>query len=145
MSRTTPRSVTTWWSRTWCASPASPGHRCAASRARRPFMKPVGCGVWGVGTWGEKRARVYRAIDEALLVGVHGLQPGRAAEVGARYGCRAFDTPEELLEACEAVSIAVPTVAHREAVERGARARRHMLVEKPMAVTVDEADAMIEA
>ena len=108
-------------------------------------MQPVGCGVWGVGTWGEKHARVYHTIEEARLIGVYDHHPGRAAEVAERYGCRAFDSADQLLEACEAVSIAVPTVAHREAVERAALARLHMLVEKPMAVTVGEADAMIEA
>ena len=108
-------------------------------------MQPVMCGVWGVGAWGEKHARVYHAIDEATLVGVYDHHPGRGAEVAARHGCRAFETPDALLEACEAVSVAVPTVAHREAVERVVAARRHVLVEKPMAPTVADADAMIEA
>jgi predicted dehydrogenase len=101
--------------------------------------------VWGVGAWGEKHARVYHAIEDAELVGVHDHHPGRAAEVAERHGCRAFETADELLRACEAVSIAVPTVAHREAVLAGARVGCAMLVEKPMAATVSEADAMIEA
>ena len=108
-------------------------------------MQPVASGVWGVGAWGEKHARVYHAIEEARLVGVHDHHPGRAAEVAARHGCRAFDSADELLAACEAVSIAVPTVEHRAAVERAAAAGRHILVEKPMAPTVADADAMVEA
>ncbi len=105
-------------------------------------MNPVRVGVWGVGTWGEKHARVYRSLAEAALVGVYDRDPGRAAEVAGRHATRAFATPEALLEACEAVSVATATVAHRAAVEQAVAAGRHVLVEKPMAVTLDEALAM---
>lgn len=102
-------------------------------------------GVWGVGAWGEKHARVYDALPEATLVGVYDRDPGRARVVAERHGCRVFESADALLEACDAVSIAVPTVEHRAAAERAAAAGRHALVEKPMAVTVEEADAMIAA
>jgi predicted dehydrogenase len=105
-------------------------------------MKPVRVGVVGVGAWGEKHARVYDAIPEAELVGVFDGRPERAREIAARHGCAAFEDLDALLGACEAVSIATPTVAHRECHERAAAAGCHALVEKPMAVTVEEADAM---
>ncbi|MBI5711049.1 MAG: Gfo/Idh/MocA family oxidoreductase [Candidatus Eisenbacteria bacterium] len=108
-------------------------------------MEPVRAGVWGVGVWGEKHARVYHALPGVTLVGVHDRDPERARAVAERHGCRSFASADELLEACEAVSIAVPTVEHRAAAERAAAAGRHALVEKPMAVTVEEADAMIAA
>jgi predicted dehydrogenase len=108
-------------------------------------MNPVRAGVWGVGVWGEKHARVYDAIEEATLVGVYDHHPGRAAEVASRHGCRAFASADELLAECEAVSVAVPTIAHRAAVEQAAAARRHVLVEKPMAQTVSDAEAMMAA
>jgi predicted dehydrogenase len=102
-------------------------------------------GVWGVGAWGEKHARVYAARADAELVGVHDADPGRARAVADRYGTTAFASADALLAACEAVSVATPTAAHREAVERAAAAGRHVLVEKPMAPTVDDADAMVAA
>lgn len=108
-------------------------------------MEPVRVGVWGVGVWGEKHARVYASLPEARLVGVYDLDPAKAAEVAARHGCRAYPTPEAMLADAEAVSVAVPTVAHREAVERACAARRHVLVEKPMAFSPVDADAMIAA
>ena len=108
-------------------------------------MNELRCGVWGVGVWGEKHARVYGAIPETTLAGVYDASPERARTVAAQYGTRAFDTPEALLAECEAVSVAVPTVAHREATERALAAGCHVLVEKPMAVTVAECDAMIAA
>ncbi len=108
-------------------------------------MEPVRCGVWGVGVWGEKHARVYGALPEARLVGVHDRSPERARAVAQQYGTRAFESPEALLRECEAVSVATPTVAHRAAAEQALAAGCHVLVEKPMAVTVDEADAMVAA
>jgi predicted dehydrogenase len=108
-------------------------------------MEPIRTGVWGVGVWGEKHARVYHTIDEATLVGVYDRDPRKAEEIAARHACRAFASASELLEHCEAISVAVPTVAHREAVEQCAAAGRHVLVEKPMAPTVADADAMLEA
>lgn len=108
-------------------------------------MQPMRCGVWGVGVWGEKHARVYAAIPEAQLVGVYDRSAERAREVAKQYGARAFDSPEDLLRECEAVSVATPTVAHREAAEQALGSGCHVLVEKPMAVTVAECDAMIAA
>ena len=108
-------------------------------------MAPVRVGVWGVGAWGEKHARVYAALPEAQLVGVHDRDPARAAAIAAQHGCRSFTDPAALLGACEAVSVATATVAHREAVQRALEAGCHVLVEKPMAATVAEADAMIAA
>ena len=104
--------------------------------------EPVRIGVWGVGTWGEKHARVLAALPEAELIGVYDRDPARAAEVASRHGTRAFPTAEAMLEACEAVTIATATVAHRAAAERAAAFGRHALVEKPMAATLEEAQAM---
>jgi predicted dehydrogenase len=108
-------------------------------------MDPVRVGVWGAGAWGEKHARVYAGIPEARFAGVFDRDRARAEGVASQHGTRAFSTPEQLLETCEAVSIAVPTVAHREAAERAAAAGVHALVEKPMAATLAEAGAMIDA
>jgi len=108
-------------------------------------MTPVRVAVWGVGAWGEKHARVYAALPEAELTGVYDRDPARGQAVAARHGGRAFASPEAMLAACEAVSIAVPTVAHREALEQAAAAGRHALVEKPLAATVADADAMLAA
>ena len=102
-----------------------------------------GLGRGGVGR--EARPRLSRAARGRAGRGLRPGRPMRAREVAERYGCRAFAGAEELLAACDAVSIAVPTVEHRAAAERAAAAGRHVLVEKPMAVTVEEADAMIAA
>ncbi len=107
-------------------------------------MKPKQVGVWGVGVWGEKHARVYASLEGAQLAGIYDQDLGRAAAVATQYRTRAFTSPAELLGACDAISIAVPTIGHAAAVEQAASAKVHALVEKPMAVTLAEADAMIE-
>jgi predicted dehydrogenase len=105
----------------------------------------VRCGVWGVGVWGEKHARVYSKLANAEWVGVYDRSRERAEAVAREHGGRVFGSPEALLEACDAVSVATPTVAHLEAAQQALAAGRHVLVEKPMAATVAEADAMISA
>jgi len=108
-------------------------------------VNPVRTGVIGVGAWGEKHARVYANLPEARLIGVTDADPARARAVAERHGVLAFEDPAALLAECEAVSVTVPTVAHREACERATAAGCHVLVEKPMAFSVEDSDAMIAA
>ena len=113
------------------------------------MSEPLRVGVWGVGAWGEKHARVWRELaeqgQEIELVGVYVQQPERAAEIAERYRTRAFEQSAALLAGVEALSVTVPTIAHREVAEAALAAGVHVLVEKPMAVTTAEADAMLAA
>ena len=55
-------------------------------------------GVWGVGTWGEKHARIWRSLAKDVeLVGVFDQRPERAAEVASHYDCKAFPSAEAML------------------------------------------------
>ena len=100
-------------------------------------------GVFGVGSLGQHHARIYASLPAAELVGVHDLNPARAAEVAAQCGTRAFGSVDELAAAIEAASVAVPTDRHHEVatplMERGV----HLLVEKPIAATTREAEDMV--
>jgi predicted dehydrogenase len=103
-------------------------------------------GVWGVGTWGEKHARIWRGMGGGVeLVGVFDQRPERAEEVARQHDCEAFPSAEAMLRRVDALSIAVPTVEHRAAAESALAAGCHVLVEKPLAVTTAEADAMLAA
>ena len=101
-------------------------------------------GVIGVGHLGRLHARVYSEIEDCELVGVHDVDEEAARRVAEATGCRVFDSPDELLGAVEAVSIAVPTSAHREVAGRAIERGVHILVEKPIAATVDEARELVE-
>jgi len=104
--------------------------------------------VVGVGSFGRNHARVYRELaDEGVeLAAVVDADLSRAQAVAAEYGGRAFISLDAMFEGCPAVSaasVAVPTVAHLECarllMERGI----DVLIEKPLAPSVAEADALI--
>jgi len=105
----------------------------------------VRCGVCGVGSLGQHHARIYAELSGVELVGVHDTDGARAAEIAERHGTRCFATVEELAEACEAVSIVVPTDRHADValpvMERGA----HLLVEKPICASLHEAERLLAA
>ena len=102
-------------------------------------------GVIGVGYLGRHHARILSQLDGVRLVGIADTNQPRAQEIAAGAGTAAVRDPSELLGAVDAVTIAVPTEAHhavaRPFLERGVS----VLVEKPMARTLDEADDLIAA
>ncbi len=103
----------------------------------------VRIGVVGAGALGFHHTRILRDVPGATLVGFHESNVERAATVSAELGVRAFPTLDGLLDAVDAVSVVVPTPAHfavaAPALERGL----HVLIEKPIATTIDEADALL--
>ncbi len=106
-------------------------------------MQPVPIGVIGVGALGRHHARHLSFAPEATLVGIHDIDPIRGRSVAAEVGTTFFADRDQLLSRVEAVSVAVPTPAHGEvglhALERG----RAVMVEKPLAANLEEADALI--
>ena len=99
---------------------------------------PLRAGVVGVGSMGENHARVYSELREADLVGVTDLDTGLAEDVADTYGTDALPF-EDLLSRCNVVSVAVPTAAHHETVRACLEAGVHVLIEKPIAETVEQA------
>jgi predicted dehydrogenase len=109
------------------------------------MTSPLRVAVIGVGHLGKHHARIYSTLEGATLVGVADAKTDRAAEIAAAHGTRPIDDARELLGAVDAVSVAVPTESHLAValpfLERGVS----VLVEKPLARTVGEADRLIEA
>src|SRR2546422_4263846 len=101
--------------------------------------------VVGAGEFGRNHARVYRELDGVELAGVYDQNPERAAAVAAEYGTQALPGLDSLRARSDAVSVAVPTVAHAEVGCRLLEMGLDVLVEKPMAVDLTEADALLEA
>ena len=102
-------------------------------------------GVIGVGTMGQHHARIYSKMDNCELVGVADINVARAKEIARKYKTNFYEDYRELLKKnLDAVSIAVPTTLHKkialEVIERGI----HLLIEKPIASSLEEADAIIE-
>jgi UDP-N-acetylglucosamine 3-dehydrogenase len=95
---------------------------------------------------GRHHARNYAEAAGADLCAVVDADAGRAEELAARYGCPAFASLDELLDSgvgFEAASVVVPTVLHLDVASRLLRAGKHVLVEKPITATVEEADELV--
>ena len=106
-------------------------------------MHPVKMGVIGVGSLGQHHARIYADAHEADLVAVVDTHPGRAQEVAAKRQSHALADYRDLFGRVEAVSIAVPTTLHHQVASECLEAGLHVLVEKPMTVTLLEAEDLV--
>lgn len=102
-------------------------------------------GVIGVGALGQHHARHLAHLDEVRLVGVCDIDAGRAAKIAAELGTAAFVEVDDLLARVEAVTIAVPTAAHLEVGLQALELGVPVLMEKPFAATLQEADRLIAA
>ena len=89
----------------------------------------------------------YAAHPAAELAGFYDLNEGRAGELAAQYGGKAYSSYEELLAdpQIDAVSVCVANHAHAEITIAALRAGKHVLCEKPMAMSLEECEAMVQA
>jgi predicted dehydrogenase len=106
-------------------------------------MSPIRTAVVGCGHFGRFHAEKYAALPEAELVAVVDCELGAAQALAARFGALALADPAALAGRVEAVSVAVPTGAHCAVASRLLEAGLHVLVEKPIAASLAEADALI--
>jgi predicted dehydrogenase len=99
-----------------------------------------------VGSFGKNHARVYRELQQqghgVELVGVVDANPTVAGPVAAQFGCKALSNLEELFGRVDAASVAVPTVHHLEVAAALMAAGIDVLIEKPLASSLDEADEL---
>jgi predicted dehydrogenase len=107
-------------------------------------MSATRVGVIGAGSLGFHHARILREVAGAEMMGIFDADAARAATVSAELGVRAFETRDALLEAVDAAVVAVPTTAHAEVALAALDAGVHLLIEKPIAASVEEADAIVE-
>ena len=101
--------------------------------------------VVGAGEFGRNHVRVYREMESVELVGVVDQDAGRAASAAAEFETTAIGSIEELRGRVDAVSVAVPTISHAEVGCRLLEMGLDVLVEKPMAANVAEADQLLAA
>ncbi|SBT46837.1 Gfo/Idh/MocA family protein [Micromonospora auratinigra] len=103
-------------------------------------------GLFGTGHWAaETHAAAIDAHPRASLAGVWGRDPEKAGALAARHGVPAFDDVDALLDACDAVAVALPPDVQAEIAVRAAGAGRHLLLDKPLALSLAEADRVVAA
>jgi predicted dehydrogenase len=105
--------------------------------------KKLRCGVAGVGSLGQHHARIYASLPGVEFVGILESDNARAAEICARHNCRRFSSIEEMGDACDAVSVVVPTDRHAEVALELLKRKTHLLIEKPICATLEEAERVL--
>ncbi|CAM2065973.1 Gfo/Idh/MocA family oxidoreductase [Sulfidibacter corallicola] len=102
-------------------------------------------GVIGVGALGRHHARLYKQIDECELVGVYDLNQAQAEKIAEEVGTRVYADPSVLADEVEGLSIAVPTNHHFEVAMSMLEMGKHLLIEKPITQTIEEAESLLKA
>ena len=98
-----------------------------------------------MGSLGQWHARIYSELPGVELVGVHDIDAGRAQSIAERYGTASFETVESLAGEIDAASVVVPTDIHFRIFNTLVSHDLHMLMEKPIAVTGEEAEKMVKS
>jgi predicted dehydrogenase len=106
-------------------------------------MKPVRCAVVGAGHFGRYHAQKYAAMPGVDLVAIVDADAARAHAVAQEVGCPAQTDLGAVIGAIDAASVAVPTSAHHAVAARLLEAGIHVLIEKPIAATLAQADDLI--
>jgi len=105
--------------------------------------KKVKVGVIGVGHLGQHHVKHFASLANTDLVGVYDLSSARASEIANQYNIKPYNSVNELLAACDALSIVTPTTQHAEVAELCLKNGKHVFIEKPITKTVAEADHLL--
>jgi len=106
-------------------------------------MKKIRVGVVGVGYLGRFHAEKYAGLSDVDLIGVVDTDQNRVSQLAKKINTRAFTDPIELFGLVDAVSIVVPTVQHYRIAKLFIEKDVHILIEKPITATIEQADDLI--
>ena len=106
---------------------------------------PLRLGVVGVGHLGARHAQIYAAMSGVQLVAVCDLDAAKAKALAQSLHCHAYTDARDLIGQVDAASLAVPTSVHAEVGLPFLRHGVHLLIEKPIATTLAQADTLIRA
>ncbi len=110
-------------------------------------MEKIRVGVIGVGNMGKHHARVYSEMDNVQLAAVSDLNEQLGSKLSKQYSCKFYQSYIDLLKDKEidAVSIAVPTYLHKQVALDAIKYKKHVLLEKPIAENLDDANEIVKA
>lgn len=110
-------------------------------------MNPIRVAVLGLGAWGECHVQALQSLPQATITAVYDAAPQRTAQIAARYDVPAVENLETLWarDDVDLVIVATPEAHHFEAVTRALETGKHVLVEKPVSASPDQARAMQSA
>ena len=108
-------------------------------------MPPIKIGVIGVGNMGQHHTRILTMLKDVELVGVADINVERGLDVASKYRVRFFEDYRDLLPYVDAVCVAVPTRLHHEVGMACLQSGINVLVEKPIAASIAEAESLVNA
>ena len=110
-------------------------------------MKKLGVAVVGTGFWGKNHARVYRELQETDLLAVCDIDAERARSVASQFGAKPYTSLRKMLQDknIEAISVTTWSTSLAKVATEAVKAGKHVLVEKPMAANVRQAENLLEA
>ncbi|MGB3312193.1 MAG: Gfo/Idh/MocA family oxidoreductase [Nodosilinea sp.] len=111
----------------------------------RNLSDPIRVGVIGVGNMGQHHTRVLSRFKDVELVGVSDVNVERGLDTAGKYRIRFFEDYQELLKHVDAVCVAVPTRLHHAVGMACLQAGVHILIEKPIAASIAEAESLVNA
>ncbi len=101
-------------------------------------------GVIGVGALGRFHTKFYNESSNAELVGIYDASPEAAKRISEEFNVKAFSTIDQLADECEGLSIAVPANLHHVIAMPLLQMKKHLLIEKPLAATVEQAGELVK-
>ncbi|MBU6228307.1 MAG: Gfo/Idh/MocA family oxidoreductase [Cyanobacteria bacterium REEB459] len=111
----------------------------------RNLPDPIRLGVIGVGNMGQHHTRVLSRFKDVELVGISDLNVERGLDTAGKYRVRFFEEYQDLLQHVDAVCIAVPTRFHHSVGMACLQSGIHVLIEKPIAASIAEAESLVNA
>ena len=109
-------------------------------------MKKLGVAVIGTGFWGKNHARVFKELEETELLAVCDVNPERAKSVAEQFGAKAYTSTGKMLQRrdIDAISVCTWSISLAKEGLKALRSRKHVLVEKPMATNVKQAEKLLK-
>ena len=109
-------------------------------------MKKLGVAVIGTGFWGRNHARVFKELEETKLVAICDVNAERARNVAEQFGVKAYTNTGKMLKRkdIEAVSICTWSISLAKEAQKALGSGKHVLVEKPMATSVKQAEKLLK-
>jgi predicted dehydrogenase len=107
-------------------------------------MSKLRCGVVGVGYLGRFHAQKYAKLNDCDLVGVYDYFPNQSQKIAQEFGTHSFTELSDMLAEVDAVSIAASTKAHYELAKYFLAHGKHVLIEKPITETVEQAKELVQ-
>jgi predicted dehydrogenase len=107
--------------------------------------QPIRVGVIGVGNMGQHHTRVLSRLKNVELIGVSDINVELGLDTASKYRVRFFEDYHSLIDHVDAVCVAVPTRLHHPVGMNCLRAGIHVLIEKPIAANISEAESLVNA